>query len=79
MQEEKAEKFKSLFDDKVEGLSVSNLEVDSDYINFDESRIERNKEWIETLEKDIYLEEVMHIIQDMVESHDKIAAVKKTH
>lgn len=79
MQEEKAEKFKSLFDDKVEGLSVTNLEVDKDYINFDESRIERNKEWIETLEKDIYLEEVMHIIQDMVESHDKIAAVKKTH
>lgn len=79
MQEEKAEKFKGLFDDKVQGLSVSNLKVDSDYINFDESRIERNKEWIETLEKDIYLEEVMHIIEDMVESHDKIAAVKKAH
>ncbi len=75
--EKEAEKFKNLFDDKVEGLIIKNLDIDSTYINFDESRVERNKEWIEALEKDIYIEEVMHIINDMIDSHDKLAAVKE--
>lgn len=75
--EKEAEKFDDLFDNKVEGLIVKNLEIDSTYINFDESRVERNKEWIEALEKDIYIEEVMHIINDMIDTHDKMAVVKE--
>jgi carboxyl-terminal processing protease len=75
--EKEAEKFDDLFENKVEGLIVKNLEVDSTYINFDESRVERNKEWIEALEKDIYIEEVMHIINDMIDTHDKMAVVKE--
>ena len=38
--EKEAEKFDDLFDNKVEGLIVKNLEIDSTYINFDESRVE---------------------------------------
>ena len=75
--EKEAEKFDDLFENKVEGLIVKNLEIDSTYINFDESRVERNKEWIEALEKDIYIEEVMHIINDMIDTHDKMAVVKE--
>jgi carboxyl-terminal processing protease len=75
--DQEAQKFEGLFDDNVKGLTIKNLEADFEYINFDESRVERNKEWIEALEKDIYIEEVMHIINDMISSHDKLAVVKK--
>mgnify|MGYP000152861434 CR=1 FL=1 len=77
--EKEAKKYEGLFEDKIENLTVENLKIDTDYINFDESRIERNKEWIKSLEKDIYLEEVMHIMQDMMATNDKIASVKKKH
>jgi len=67
-QEEKSEKYKDLFKNKVENLKVRNLEVDSDYISFDESRVERNKEWVEGIEKDFYIEEVMYIMKDLIDA-----------
>ena len=69
---EEAEKFDELYDNEVENMVVSNLPVDSTYINFDESRVARNEDWINGVQKDFYLEETLYIIKDMIElgQHD---------
>lgn len=65
-QAEEAKQYKGLFDKEVEKLSVNNLEVDLTYINQDSSKIGRNEEFIKALKKDIYIEETLHIMQDMI-------------
>lgn len=64
--DKEAEKFDDLFKDDVEGLNVRNLNVDMESINFDESTKARNESWINDLKKDIYIEESMAIINDMI-------------
>jgi len=63
--EKESEKYKGLYDDKIPNFVVSNLEVDKVLIQSDSSRIARNEDWIEGIEKDFYLEEVMNILKDM--------------
>lgn len=64
--DEEAKKFDDLFEEDIENFEVSNLEADMQDINLDESTIERNKEWLEGVKKDIYLQEVGYIIRDMI-------------
>jgi carboxyl-terminal processing protease len=65
---EEAKKYDGLFEDDIENLEANNLEIDTDYINMDESRVARNDEWLKDVKKDIYLEEVMYILKDMMSS-----------
>jgi len=74
--EKEAEKFDDLFDDDVKNLVVKNLEVDSEKINFDESTIVRNEEWIKGIKTDIYLEEVLHILKDMKAEETAFTTIK---
>ncbi len=60
-----ADKYKDLMKE-IEGLTVSNLEVDLANINSDSTKIGRNDEFIKALKKDIYIEETLHIMQDLV-------------
>ena len=64
-QESVSDEFEKLIDTKVEGLNVKNLEVDMPSITKDEGSEARNKDWIEGLEKDIYVNEVLSILADM--------------
>ncbi len=57
--------FEKVLDMKVENLSVKNLPEDLLELSNDEGKEARNKDWIEGLEKDIYVEEVMSILTDM--------------
>ena len=57
--------FEKVLDMKVENLSVKNLPEDLSELSNDEGKEARNKDWIEGLEKDIYVEEVMSILTDM--------------
>jgi len=69
--EEAAKEFSDLFDEEVKNLRISNLAVDTTYINSDESRLARNEDWLEGVSKDFYLEETMYILKDMIDSHKK--------
>jgi len=60
------EKFDDMLDKDVIGLTVLNLPQDTDYIQMDSSRIARNDGWLKNLQKDIYSEEALHVIRDMV-------------
>ncbi|MEM9824451.1 MAG: carboxy terminal-processing peptidase, partial [Bacteroidota bacterium] len=61
------EAYKNVFGE-IEGMKVSNLEVDMDNINMDESKIEINKEWLESIKKDHYINETLAIMKDMIGS-----------
>ena len=62
---EKADKYKNLMKE-IDGLSVNNLAVDLDLINADSTKIGRNDEFIKALKKDVYIEETLHIMNDLI-------------
>ncbi|MEZ4909357.1 MAG: carboxy terminal-processing peptidase [Saprospiraceae bacterium] len=63
---EESKKYDGVLKNEIEGMVISNLPADMDKINLDESNKARNDEFIGDLRKDIYLEETMHIMRDMI-------------
>ena len=61
------DRFDEQLEKDIEGFVVMNLPQDTSYIQQDSSRIARNDEWIKVLRKDIYAEEALHVIRDMVQ------------
>ena len=74
--DKEAEKFKVLFEEDIENLEIENLAIDLPYIEMDSSRIVRNEEWIKIVNKDVYIEEALYIIKDMVELHGALAELE---
>jgi carboxyl-terminal processing protease len=68
--EEESNEFKKAFG-KIEDLHIQNLAVDMPVIQIDSSRIGRNQAWIESMGKDIYLEETLHIMKDLMAINHK--------
>ena len=64
-QKEVSDAFGKVLDKKVKGMVVKNLPEDLDALTKDEGVEARNKDWVEGLEKDIYLNEVLSILRDM--------------
>jgi carboxyl-terminal processing protease len=64
--EQESKKFDQLFKNEIAGLEIKNLPSDLSKIEMDESNKARNDEFIKELKKDIYLEETMFIIRDMI-------------
>lgn len=64
--EARAEKYDHIMKDPIDGLSIYNLTSDIDYIKADSSRIARNEDWIKGLHKDVYLQETVLIMKDMM-------------
>ncbi len=64
--DEKLDKFEDLFKNDVPGLRVGNLMADKDWIAADTTRIGRNEAFIKGLKKDVYLEETLHIMEDLI-------------
>jgi carboxyl-terminal processing protease len=71
-----AKKFDKLYDEEIDGMVISNLDVDLDYINVDASRVTRNEEWIKDVKRDFYLEETLAIIRDMIALEESFAMLK---
>jgi carboxyl-terminal processing protease len=74
---EEAKKFENLLEDDVQYLKIENMAIDTSYINSDDSRIARNKVWIEGLRKDIYLEETLKIIRDLINNEDSYSLIEE--
>jgi len=68
-QEEKdkkeSEKFNVLKKLVIEGFTVSNIPIDLEVINTEESRQKRNNDWIKSISKDPYVYESLQIIEDL--------------
>ena len=65
MQEAEAAEFKDLMKEPINS-NVKNLEVDLPSILADESKKERNKNWVETVSKDVYINETLKIMHDLI-------------
>jgi carboxyl-terminal processing protease len=63
--EEESKKFKDFFVN-IKDLKPENLYVDMEEIQSDSSKISRNSAWLEKMGKDIYLEETLHIMKDLM-------------
>ncbi|MBK9451178.1 MAG: carboxy terminal-processing peptidase [Bacteroidetes bacterium] len=61
---EESDAYKNAFK-PIKGVSVVNLPADLTTINSDTVRVKMNKEWIEGLQKDIYINEACAIIKDL--------------
>ncbi|MBE26333.1 MAG: tail-specific protease [Saprospirales bacterium] len=75
--EEDSEQYKDLYDTDIASLKISNLEVDMNNINFDESKQARNKDWLDGMKKDFYLEEALSIMKDMIRLEDSFASIEQ--
>jgi carboxyl-terminal processing protease len=64
--EEEAKKYKDMFQ-PIDALHVNNLEVDLAEINVDEAKKARNDDWLESIQKDVYIQEALNIMKDMQE------------
>jgi len=63
--EEQSKAFKDLFT-KIDELSVANLPVDIEAYTSAESKKARNDDWLEGVQKDVYLYETLNIMGDML-------------
>lgn len=75
--QKEADKFKDFLEEDIPYLQVQNLPVDTAYIQSEESRIGRNEEWIKSLKKDVYLEETLHILRDLINLEDSYSAIEE--
>jgi len=74
--DEDSKKYESLFKNEIAGLQIRNIPVDLTKINFDESNVAKNNEFMKDLKKDIYLEETMNILRDMISLEKSFAALQ---
>lgn len=63
--EKEAEKYKDMFEEPV-NKGVRNLEIDLPLIETDESKVARNEEFIKDVSRDVYLQETLYILRDMI-------------
>lgn len=75
--EEDSEQYKDLYDTDIASLKISNLKVDMNNINFDESKQARNQDWLDGMKKDFYLEEALSIMKDMIRLEDSFASIEQ--
>jgi len=64
MLDTEAKKFDDIFQ-PIDALQVNNLAVDMEEINVDESKKARNDDWLESINKDVYIQEALNIMKDM--------------
>ena len=74
--EEDGKKYENLLKNNIAGLDIINLEADMSKINLDESNRAKNEEFVKDLKKDIYLEETMYIIRDMINLEKSFALLQ---
>jgi carboxyl-terminal processing protease len=75
--EKKSKKFDGIMKDSIPNFHVENLNVDYEKIMIDESVKAKNDAWVEEVKKDIYLEESLYIMKDMIELEESFAYLEK--
>lgn len=70
-------KYDKLMKNDIAGMEVRNLPVDLPKIKMDEATVAKNSEFIKELKKDIYLEETMYILKDMINLEKSFVALQQ--
>jgi carboxyl-terminal processing protease len=75
-QETESKAYEGLFKDVI-NRGVRNLEVDLPSIHQDESKKARNEDFVQTVSKDVYINETLNIMHDLVKSRNDVAKSKQ--
>ncbi len=70
--EAETQRFSKIMDAPVAGLNIKELQADMAFINADSSRIARHEDWLKQVKKDIYIEESLLIMRDMLGARSKV-------
>lgn len=70
-------KYDIVMKDDIANLVINNLAADLPKINLDEKNKALNDEFVKDLKKDIYLEEVLYIMRDMIKMEKSFSAQQK--
>ena len=70
MDDRKAEskKYTDIMDKDIASLKIRNMEIDLQEMASDSAKIGRNEEWLKLMQKDVYIEECLLIINDMLKA-----------
>jgi len=70
MDERKAEskKYNDILDKDIASLKIRNMEVDLQEMATDSAKIGRNEDWLQQMQKDVYIEECLMIMKDMLKA-----------
>ena len=65
---EESKKYTDIMDKDIASLKISNIEIDLQEMASDSAKIGRNEEWLKQMQKDVYIEECLLIINDMLKA-----------
>ncbi|MEP6646367.1 MAG: carboxy terminal-processing peptidase [Saprospiraceae bacterium] len=68
--DEESKAFKKIFG-TIDAMKPHNIDLDLHEIEGDSSKIGRNQAFLETLAKDVYLEETLHVMKDLMDENHK--------
>ncbi len=63
---DEAKKYESIMEDDIEGIGVKNLPTDLEKFKVDAAKGESNDKWIKNIKKDVYIQEALLVMKDML-------------
>ncbi|MFK7980795.1 MAG: carboxy terminal-processing peptidase [Saprospiraceae bacterium] len=63
-----SKKYTDILDKDIAGLNIRNMEIDLKEMASDSAKIGRNEDWLQQMQKDVYIEECLMIMKDMIQS-----------
>ena len=63
-----SKKYTDILDKDIAGLKIRNMEVDIQEMASDSAKIGRNEDWLQQMQKDVYIQECLMIMKDMIQS-----------
>ncbi len=63
-----SKKYTDIMDKDIASLKIRNMEIDLQEMASDSAKIGRNSEWLKQMQKDVYIEECLLIINDMLKA-----------
>ena len=63
-----SKKYNDILDKDIANLKIRNMEVDIQEMASDSAKIGRNEDWLQQMQKDVYIQECLMIMKDMIQS-----------
>jgi len=63
-----SKKYNDILDKDIADLKIRNMEVDLQEMASDSAKIGRNEDWLQQMQKDVYIQECLMIMKDMIQS-----------
>lgn len=75
--EKESDKYSGIMKDTITQLLARNMTEDLKKLSMDESIAAKNEDWVGDVRRDIYLEETLHVMRDMIDIEEDYAMIAK--